>query len=146
MWEQTKACQEGAEIIVATPVSIHPYPHIHPPITHTHTHKQTEACQEGAEIIVATPVSIHAYPHIHHLSDTHTHTQTDQGLSGGGRDHCGHACKYTPLPPHTPTHHTHTHTHKQTKACQEGVEIIVATPVSIHPYPKPSPYTQSDQG
>lgn len=23
MWEQTKACQEGAEIIVATPVSTH---------------------------------------------------------------------------------------------------------------------------
>ena len=66
-----------------------------------------------------------------------THPQTDQGLSGGGGDHCGHACKYTLLPPHTPI----THTHKQTKACQEGAEIIVATPVSIHPYPHmhPSP-------
>ena len=80
MWEQTKACQEGAEIIVATPVSIHPYPHIHLPITHTHTHTQTDQGLSGGgrdhcgHACKYTPL----HPH------THTHpSHTNLGLSLG---------------------------------------------------------------
>ena len=68
MWEQSKACEEGAEIIVATPVSLS----LHN-IKYNIKFKSTyytiynikvvcgsicEACEEGAEIIVATPVSL----------------------------------------------------------------------------------------
>ena len=48
-------------------------------------------------------------------SKPNTHTQTDQGLSGGG-DQCGHACKcmYTLLPSPPSLHH------KQIQACYDG--------------------------
>ena len=108
------------------------------PNTHTHTNRPRlvrRGWDHCGHICKYTPLPPHTPTH-------HTHTQTDQGLSGGGGDHCGNACKYTSLPPHTPTHPTHTQTDQ---GLSGGAEIIVSTPVSIHPYPKPSPYTQSDQ-